>query len=462
LLIRNGFVRGVGIGDLRIEGEEIAGIAPRLRRRQTEEVIDAAGGEVLPGLHDHHVHLLASAAAGSVPTGPPDVRTSGEFDAVLSAADRAAPSGAWIRGIGYHQSVAGDLDAARIDAVVPGRPVRVQHRSGALWVLNSPALAAIGPVRDVPPGMELDGSGRPTGRLWRLDGWLGGRLPRDAPDLGAVSRAASARGVTGFTDATPYSDPASLGLIADAGSKGTVEQRLQLMTAPGVAPPRVEGISVGPVKVLLDDVSLPALDALAATVSEAHRQGRPTAFHCVTRAQAVLACAAIGQAGPDGDRIEHGAVMDLALAATARDLGLTVVTQPAFVRTRGDRYLRDVEDEDLPDLWRLGSLISAGVAVAGGTDGPFGPSDPWVAIRAATDRATESGQRLGPGEAVSADAACGLFAGQAAIPGLRRQLRAGAPADICILADRMPSAAPFPPVLATVIRGRVVYRAGCG
>jgi predicted amidohydrolase YtcJ len=460
LLIRNGFVRGLGRSDIRLEGEEIAGMAPRLSARQTEEVIDAGGGEVMPGLHDHHVHLLAcAAAAASVQTGPPEVGTSEEFDAALSTADRAAPPGAWIRGVGYHQSVAGDLDVARIDAVVPGRPVRIQHRSGALWVLNSPALAALGPVRDGPAGMELDAAGRPTGRFWRLDEWLGDRLPRDPPDLGAVSRVASSRGITGFTDATPHSNPAALELIAEAASQGTVEQRLHLMTAPGVTPPRVEAISAGAVKILLDDVSLPALDDLAATVREAHRHGRPTAFHCVTRAQAVLASAALAQAGPRRDRIEHGAVMDLEVAAKVRELGITVVTQPAFVRARGDRYLEDVEEEDLPDLWRLGSLISAGVAVAGGTDAPFGPSDPWVAIRAATDRATESGQHLGAHEAVNADAACRLFMGEAATPGSWRQLRPGAPADICVLADRLPKAAPFPPVRATVIRGRVVYRA---
>ncbi|MFO7776920.1 MAG: hypothetical protein R6V28_01055, partial [Nitriliruptoraceae bacterium] len=33
------------------------------------------GGYLLPGLHDHHLHLLATAAAAdAVPCGPPDVR----------------------------------------------------------------------------------------------------------------------------------------------------------------------------------------------------------------------------------------------------------------------------------------------------------------------------------------------------------------------------------------------------
>ena len=31
-----------------------------------EDVFDAAGGTVIPGLHDHHVHLRAAAAAFSL------------------------------------------------------------------------------------------------------------------------------------------------------------------------------------------------------------------------------------------------------------------------------------------------------------------------------------------------------------------------------------------------------------
>jgi predicted amidohydrolase YtcJ len=30
---------------------------------RNESVLDAGGGEILPGLHDHHIHLFAAAAA---------------------------------------------------------------------------------------------------------------------------------------------------------------------------------------------------------------------------------------------------------------------------------------------------------------------------------------------------------------------------------------------------------------
>ena len=36
--------------------------------------------------------------------------------------------GEWLRGTGYHESVAGELDRHALDRWVPARPVRVQHR----------------------------------------------------------------------------------------------------------------------------------------------------------------------------------------------------------------------------------------------------------------------------------------------------------------------------------------------
>ncbi len=49
-----------------------------------------------------------------------------------------------MRGIGYHESVLGTLpDARALDALVPDRPLAMQHRSGRMWLLNSAALDAL-------------------------------------------------------------------------------------------------------------------------------------------------------------------------------------------------------------------------------------------------------------------------------------------------------------------------------
>ncbi len=190
--------------DVHLAGDRIARIGDRLRPPRGAEVLDAAGGALLPGLHDHHVHLAAAAAAlESVEVGPPTVTDRRQLAEALRAADRALADGAWLRAVGYHESVAGAIGRAELDGLVPDRPLRIQHRSGALWVLNSRALDSLGVADAGEDGFERGPDGRPTGRLFRLDDWLGERIGRTTPGLGRVSLAAARAGVTGFTDATP-------------------------------------------------------------------------------------------------------------------------------------------------------------------------------------------------------------------------------------------------------------------
>ena len=81
MLIERAEIAGRAPLALRIAGERIAEIGPALEPRRGEERLDAAGGALLPGLHDHHLHLLALAAAeGSVRCGPPWVRTRDDLE----------------------------------------------------------------------------------------------------------------------------------------------------------------------------------------------------------------------------------------------------------------------------------------------------------------------------------------------------------------------------------------------
>ena len=71
--------------DVRVRGDRIVEVGPDLSV-DCERVIDANGGALIPGLHDHHIHLFSLAAAlNSVRCGPPDVRTRDELAAVLRA-----------------------------------------------------------------------------------------------------------------------------------------------------------------------------------------------------------------------------------------------------------------------------------------------------------------------------------------------------------------------------------------
>ena len=135
--------------DIRVS-RRIEAVADSLDPVRGEDVIDAAGGAVIPGLHDHHVHLRSAAAAlSSVRVGPGEVRSRDALHVVLKQA--AVGEDGWIRAVGYHEAVAGPLDRAVLDQVSPNIPVRVQHRSGVLWTLNSAGLSVVG-LPDHPDG----------------------------------------------------------------------------------------------------------------------------------------------------------------------------------------------------------------------------------------------------------------------------------------------------------------------
>jgi len=217
--VSDGELSGVPVVDVRIAGGRITECAPSrsaFADELDEEVIDADGCALLPGLHDHHIHLRALAAAqASAQVGPEQVRDAAGLAARLREHDATLPAGAWLRCVGYHESVAGPLDRWALDRLLrrPDRPVRVQHRTGALWMVNSAALARLGLGPGLghehehghghghglegESGVERDAEGRATGRLWRMDRWLADRVPARPADLATGLASVSAQAEIG-------------------------------------------------------------------------------------------------------------------------------------------------------------------------------------------------------------------------------------------------------------------------
>jgi predicted amidohydrolase YtcJ len=429
--------------DVRVRGETVAQMGD-LRPERGETVLEARGGALVPGLHDHHLHLLSlAAAAASVRCGPPEVTD----DAGLARVLRAAPAG-WVRGIGYHESVAGVLDRHALDRMVHDRPVRIQHRGGGLWMLNSRAVTELR-LRDE-PGVEHD-DGQPTGRVWRADALLRERLAPEPPELTAVGRRLASLGITGVTDATPNLSEDTVALLSGAA----LPQRLQLLGAATETrlPP---GITVGPHKILRPDHEPPDWDELHAEVARMHAVGRAVAIHAVTRESLVLALAVLADVGPlAGDRIEHAAVVGEDALPLFAEIAPVVVTQPGFVVERGDEYRRDVPELD--DLYRYGSLLRAGVKVVASSDAPFASEDPWRTIAAAATRELSPAERVAPGQVLD-----GLLTPLADPGGVPRRVAVGAPADLCLLRVPLAEALSAPDagfVVATVFAGRLTYSA---
>ncbi|WP_284742425.1 amidohydrolase family protein [Amycolatopsis sp. RTGN1] len=425
VLVRGAELDGARRADVRICDGVITAIAPALDRAPGEAVLEARGGALLPGLCDHHLHLHALAAQfRSVPCGPPGVRTTADLGAALSGA-RADEHG-WVRGTGYHESVAGLLDASVLDRLHPARPVRVQHRSGALWTVNTAGATALRLSTGDHPGIERDVRGDPTGRLWRADDWLRERLPAvPLPDLAEVGTRLARFGITAVTDATPDLAPAAIAALTG----GALSQRVLLLGVPLGHP------ASGPYKIILADSDLPGFATLTVWIRAAHEEGRAVAVHCVTREALVLLLAAFDETGVrPGDRIEHASLVPAELVPRIAELGLRVVTQPGFLAERGDDYLRDVPAVDQPDLYRLGSLIEAGIRCTPSSDAPYGPLDPWAVIRVATERRTPSGSLLGPGERISCAEALAGYLGDPHDPGgPPRRVRVGVAADLVLL-----------------------------
>jgi predicted amidohydrolase YtcJ len=462
-------------------GGRVAAVG-ELRPAPGDTVIDGDGGALVPGLTDRHLHLMAFAASlESVACGPPATRTAEDLAGALRARAleaRAPGRRPWIRGVGYHESVAGPLDRHRLDSIVGDLPVRVQHRSGALWTVNSAGADLLGldgedgpdaPGGPPPAGVERDPDGRATGRLWRADSWLRERLgPARPPDLARVGRLLASYGITAVTDATPGLPDSTVVELAAAAHDGRLPQRLTLLGAereaaratgdsPGTDTVRAaEGHWVrGPYKLQPPDHAPWPYDELLGRIRAARGTNRwPVAVHCVTREALVTTLVALQEAGPvPGDRIEHASVVPPELLPLLRELAVRVVTQPVFVAERGDAYLADVDPADLPHLYPYASLLAAGVPVFPSSDAPYGSADPWAGVRAARDRRTPGGRILNPAERVGAEEVLRALL-------TRPSVRPGGPADLCLLRTSWREATNTPEaglVRLTLRQGRVIH-----
>jgi predicted amidohydrolase YtcJ len=478
VLIRNAEVAGRRV-DVHLENGRIAAIresvqdgaagvggessATPVGTQVPSQQIDARGGALLPGLHDHHIHLFSLAAArASIFCGPPQIGEPRQLRSQLQSAAKAAGNSGWLRGIGYHESVAGNIDRDWLDGVLDDQPIRIQHRSGRLWILNSAALARLGELSDSP--LESI-RGRFTGRLYDADVWLRGRLNGQYPSIAELCSTLVGYGLTGLTDASVSNDPRVLQHLQQEATRGHLPLRLLLMGDASLS--AVVGaatIEVGALKLHLHDHALPDLHGTARAIAQAHEAGRVAAFHCVTEAELAFAIAALDEAGvKSGDRIEHAASTSPALVSAVAERGLTVVTQPHFILERGDQYRRDIPLAEQAWLYRCATWLSTGVALGGGSDAPYGSANPWVAMQAAVERSTRDGALMAEEERLTPEQALALYLSPAHTPGMHpRRVAVGEPADLCLL-DRPWSRARLRlsdvRVAATVRAGKCVWSA---
>ena len=140
--------------------------------------------------------------------------------------------------------------------------------------------------------------------------------------------------------------------------------------------------------------------------------------------------------------------------------GAAVVTQHGLIASRGDRYRADLPAARHAELYRGAGFLKAGLILGASSDAPYGPADPWRAMRAAVRRSTASGARLAPAEALTPEQALAGYLRPGALLDPPRRLNVGSRADLCVLST--PWAVARQELSAELVRDVFIDGVRCG
>ncbi|MCW2857856.1 MAG: amidohydrolase [Marmoricola sp.] len=463
-------------------------------------VLEAAGGSILPGFQDAHVHP----PMGGLGMAMCDLLETLDPDSVIAAITEhlaTLDKDEWFLGAGWEPSSLGDqLDRVLLDRLLGDRPafVSAAGRHDA-WV-NTRALELAGIDETTPDP--------PFGRLGRrADGSLSGVLHEAAVDL--VERVAPQRtvqdmerallqaqqhlhslGITAWQDAwtTPLVLAAYKGLakrgeltarvttalwwerdLGDGQIPGFVESRrtsaigrLKATSVKIMVDGTTGNFSAAVLEPYLDDDGLPtctcgtlflAPEDLKSAVAQLDALGFQVHFHAIGERAVREALDAIENArrlnGPSHARhhIAHVCLVHPADVSRFAELDVTVNMQPYWAETNPEmvREGRLLGEERNKWWYPFESLRSAGARLSAGSDWPVSTADPLLGIYVAVNRidpATTDPDRevFLPNERLTLhDAVAAYTSGSAYVNALEEstgELRIGALGDVAVL-DRV-------------------------
>ncbi|MFG2620766.1 amidohydrolase [Streptomyces sp. NPDC048507] len=494
----------------------IVGLDEAVAALPAREVIDLGGATVLPGFIDSHVHLAWTGLKQSTPSVAPCERAEDVLAVVADAVSRTGAPGDWVDVMGYDQRALGrHLTAAELDSVCRGRKVFLMHDSGHGCVVSTAVLDLLPdgvPHRD---GFLAEGA---------MAAARGLRLPYAQSDIAdAVERAARtclAEGVTAVAEAGIGGgllghSPVELGAYQLLRDQGRLPLRVQLMPAADTLRPRGahrddglpraldlgirtgfgdDWLSLGALKVYTDGGMMARTAALTAPyegtdhtgqlqddpevltrlIVDGHLAGWQLAVHAIGDRAADLALDALERAQglrhrPDArHRIEHaGLIRPDQLPRFAR-LGVSAVVQPTFLHSFGDDYARVMGEERAAWMYRGRAFLDHGVTLVGSSDRPVTDGAPLRAVQFMVERASASGRRVGPGEAITVEEALRAYTVAGAYAcrweDTAGSLAPGKRADLVVLGDDPrqvdPSRIGRIEVLATFVDGHDMTGAG--
>lgn len=473
--------------DLRIKDGAVVEMGTGLARHDGEEVLDAGGAFLIPGLWDAHAHLdLEAARVARLDLG----RTACVEDAleiVAAEAQRlrsatgagAARGPALIQGFGHRLSHWPRMPSVtELDAVTGPIPtVLVSGDAHSGWV-NSAALVLLGlpPATDADPGAPLT-EGEWFAALNRLDDIPGSRELVESGYRRALEDMA-ARGITGVTDMTWGQDSpawvARLGRMSATGPlpglprirvstyREGLEERISagLRTGDPLPDSPVGGdgaalLTQGPLKIISDgsmgtgtaclcsaypaDLGLEhphgvmsvRLDELVELLGRAHEHGIAAAVHAIGDAALIDVARAFARTGARG-RVEHAQLLPAdatgpqgALTTLVR-LGIELSIQPAHLIddwAAVGKVWPGLESRS----YAFADMAAAGGMLALGSDAPVAPLDPWLAMSAAVGRRAPDGSVWSPDQCLTAEEALAASVDGAA------PISVGSTADLVLL-----------------------------
>ena len=416
--------------------EEIKGLAG-----PDTEVIDGQGLTLLPGFIDSHIHLLSLARTTQELDCRPDKASS-----VAAIAHRVfewariVPPGEWVRCFGYDDLA---LDERRhptrhdLDKISPRHPVRLDHRSGHATVLNSVGLQMAGINAETPDPVEgvieRDANSEPTGVLLEMSAFLSERMDmrrsrnRIRQGVTTANRLLLSFGITSVQDAGPENGLERWQAFRDLADSETLRSRVTMMAGAGrradlISDGLVWGsgdhqLRLGHVKIMLTMTTgalHPSLEVLQEIALDACRSGFPVSIHCVEQEAVAAAAQVIAglpplPAGVPPHRIEHCSECPPDVLDSVHRSGAAVATQPGFIHWNGPIYRENVEASMQPHLYPIGTIESAGIKIAFGSDAPVISPDPWPAIHSAVTRLHYEGRQLPGAGTVSIESALRMY-----------------------------------------------------
>ena len=438
---------------LAVDGDRVLAVAPDADLDAYvvpgTEVVDLAGGLVLPGFQDAHVHPVQGGVERTRCDLTAAAETPAAYLAVVRAYAEANPDRPWVLGGGWAMPAFGPTGptAAALDEVVADRPVFLPNRDhhGA-WV-NSLALRLAGVTRDTPDPvdgrLERDASGAPTGTLHEgAMAMVQRRIPATTDgehDVGlqVAQTYLHSLGVTAWQDAilgtyAGNGDPASAYLRAVEAGALTARVRGALWWERDRGLEQVEELlerrarftrgrlSAGTVKVMQDGVVENYTAAMSRPYLDGH--GVETRNTGLSFVDPVLLREAVTRLDAEGFQVHVHAIGDRAVTealdafaaargANGRSAGrhhvahLQVVApadRPRFAEldvTANVQALWAVHDAAMTEMtlpfldaelagWQypFASLAAAGARLAAGSDWPVSSPDPIAAIHVAVNR----------------------------------------------------------------------------